>query len=97
MEQVGVRELKNRLGHYLRTVRQGQSIVVTVRGQPVARLVPILPLDDLALPSELETRLWDLATKGLLTWQGGSFQLPQPAAVNRSQILLSELVIEDRE
>jgi antitoxin (DNA-binding transcriptional repressor) of toxin-antitoxin stability system len=39
MENVGVRELKDRLSHHLRTVRQGESVVVTIRGKPVARLV----------------------------------------------------------
>ena len=32
MVRVGVRELKDRLSHYLRTVRQGQIVEVTVRG-----------------------------------------------------------------
>ena len=38
---VGARELKVRLGTYLRRVRQGQTLVVTDRGQPVAELRPI--------------------------------------------------------
>jgi antitoxin (DNA-binding transcriptional repressor) of toxin-antitoxin stability system len=38
MIEVGVRLLKNRLGSYLAQVRQGQTIVVTDRGRPVARI-----------------------------------------------------------
>ena len=38
---VGARELKVRLGTYLRRVRRGQRLVVTDRGQPVAELRPI--------------------------------------------------------
>jgi prevent-host-death family protein len=38
---VGARELKMRLGTYLQRVRQGQRLVVTDRGQPVAELRPI--------------------------------------------------------
>ena len=38
---VGVRELKTRLGRYLREVRLGRTIVVTDRGEPVAELRPI--------------------------------------------------------
>ena len=38
---VGARELKARLGTYLRRVRQGRTLVVTDRGQPVAELRPI--------------------------------------------------------
>ena len=38
---VGARELKARLGTYLRRVRQGRTLVVTDRGQPIAQLGPI--------------------------------------------------------
>jgi prevent-host-death family protein len=38
---VGARELKARLGSYLRRVRQGRTLVVTDRGQPVAELRPL--------------------------------------------------------
>ena len=38
---VGARELKARLGAYLRRVRQGRTLVVTDRGQPIAELRPI--------------------------------------------------------
>lgn len=37
---VGARELKARLGTYLRRVRQGRTLVVTDRGEPVAELRP---------------------------------------------------------
>lgn len=38
---VGARELKVRLGTYLKRVRQGQTLIVTDRGQPVAELRPL--------------------------------------------------------
>lgn len=38
MRTVGLRELKNRLGRYVRRVRAGEAIVVTDRGQVVAEL-----------------------------------------------------------
>jgi prevent-host-death family protein len=40
MHKVGSRKLKNRLGHYLARVRRGESLVVTDRGEPVARVIP---------------------------------------------------------
>ncbi|HET9568503.1 MAG TPA: type II toxin-antitoxin system prevent-host-death family antitoxin [Vicinamibacterales bacterium] len=58
---VGARELKTRLGTYLQRVREGRTIVVTDRGQPVAELRP-LPTDD-SLPSTL----LKLATTGAVT------------------------------
>ena len=40
METVGLRELKNRLGEYVRRVRAGDRVLVTDRGQVVAALGP---------------------------------------------------------
>jgi prevent-host-death family protein len=36
----GVRDLKNKLSHYLREVKKDRSIVITERGKIVATLVP---------------------------------------------------------
>jgi prevent-host-death family protein len=38
---VGARELKTRLGGYLREVRKGRTLVITDRGEPVAELKPL--------------------------------------------------------
>ena len=97
MESVGVRDLKNRLSYYLSTVQQGSSLVVTLRGRPVARLTPICSPAKGTLPPELEERMWKLVAKGLLAWNGGSVRIPEPAGVNRGPRLLSDLVVEDRE
>lgn len=40
-ESVGARELKTRLGRYLRRVRLGVRLVVTDRGEPIAELRPL--------------------------------------------------------
>ena len=43
MRYVGVRELKGRLSHILREVREeGEEYLITYRGRVVARLVPVL-------------------------------------------------------
>ena len=97
MENIGVRELKDHLAHYLRAVRRGEIVTVTVHGKPVARLVPIDSPRKTALPPDLEKRIWELAGDGLVNWNGRSFQLPEPVAVNQSDVLLSDLVVEDRE
>ena len=42
MPEVGVRELKNRTSEIVRAVREGRAeYVITYRGRPAARLVPI--------------------------------------------------------
>lgn len=38
---VGSRELKTRLGSYLRKVRNGKTLIVTDRGEPIAELRPV--------------------------------------------------------
>jgi prevent-host-death family protein len=40
MQKVGSREFKNRLGRYLLAVRKGQTLLVTDRGKPVAKVSP---------------------------------------------------------
>lgn len=47
--EIGVRELRDNLSRWLDRVKDGQEIVITERGRPVARLVPS------SGPSHLET------------------------------------------
>ena len=62
MKRIGARELKTRLGTYLRLVQEGLTIVVTDRGEPIAELRP-LP----TFAGGLEGRLRKLAATGLVT------------------------------
>jgi prevent-host-death family protein len=41
MTEVGIRELRARLSRWIEQVRAGEELVVTDRGSPVARVVPI--------------------------------------------------------
>lgn len=41
MISIGVRELRQHASRYLREVKRGETVEVTDRGEPVARLVPI--------------------------------------------------------
>jgi prevent-host-death family protein len=41
MREIGVRELKANLSNVLRRVEAGEQVRVTVRGRPVADLVPL--------------------------------------------------------
>ncbi len=46
MLEVGTFDAKNRLGELLSKVEQGEEVVITRRGKPVARLVPAVPGHD---------------------------------------------------
>lgn len=41
MRTIGIRELRQNASRYLRQVEQGETVEVTDRGRPVARLIPI--------------------------------------------------------
>jgi len=41
MTEVGIRELRARLSRWIEQVRAGEELIVTDRGAPVARVVPI--------------------------------------------------------
>jgi prevent-host-death family protein len=41
MQKVGSREFKNRMGRYLAAVRRGQTLLLTDRGKPVAKVIPL--------------------------------------------------------
>jgi prevent-host-death family protein len=43
MRSVNIGTLKNQLSSYLRSVREGEEIVVQDRKKPIARIVPIVP------------------------------------------------------
>jgi prevent-host-death family protein len=64
MYRVGIKDLKNRLSHYIAQVRKGEQIVVTDRGLAVAVIVP-------AAETEEAGRLMGLVREGFASWQGG--------------------------
>jgi len=45
--EVGVRELRENLSNWLDRVARGEEVVVTERGKPKARLVPLTAAEDL--------------------------------------------------
>ncbi len=87
---VGARELKTRLGTYLRRVREGRTLLVTDRGEPIAELRP-LPSD-----SNVPAVLLKLSSKRAVTLpvrkSMGTFR-----PIESRGRFLSDAVIEDRE
>jgi prevent-host-death family protein len=88
MTMVGVRELKNRLSHYLRNVKRGQSITITERGQSVAVLIPVESHPDAQIAREL-------TQKGIGSWKGA-----KPKGASRRVVVkgkpVSQIVLEQR-
>ena len=93
MVKVGSREFKNRLGRYLRAVRQGKTLIVTDRGKAVAKVSP--PDDDSATGPTLDEVFKKLEADGLVRL--GKRPLKKFKALPSSGKPASEMIIEDRQ
>jgi prevent-host-death family protein len=87
MREIGVRELKSSLSSVLRDVDEGEQVRVTVRGRPVADIVP-------AGGRAGEARLRELVAEGRVTpaARARPTRLPRPLQSKRSatSIVLAE-------
>lgn len=90
-QSVGSRELKTRLGTYLRRVRRGATLVVTDRGEPVAELRPLA-----SGGSPEEAGLAKLEALGAVT-RGRGGRLASLRPIRSGGRPASEAVIEGRE
>ena len=83
--EVGIRELRNRLSHYVSAVRAGGEVTVTDHGKAVARLVPL----------EGGRRLERLIAEGLVT-PAPSAKAPRSRPRIECSGTVSDLVAEQR-
>jgi prevent-host-death family protein len=63
MTSVGVRELRQRASELLRLVEKGETVEITDRGRPVARLTPLpegTPLEQLRSAGEIDPASADM-------------------------------------
>ncbi|GIV79174.1 type II toxin-antitoxin system prevent-host-death family antitoxin [Litorilinea aerophila] len=85
---VGIREFKARLSRYLRRVKAGETVLITERGKPVGRVVPVQP--------GAEERTRTLTHLGMLAWDGHHLQALTPPARLRRHPTVADLLLEDR-
>lgn len=89
-QTVGIREAQAHLSRYLRSVRQGNEIILTDRNRPVGKIVPI-PAEELSLAD----RIRRLEDKGMIEpKQAGCRSSPSPLPL--PQGLAQALLQEDR-
>jgi prevent-host-death family protein len=81
--EVGIRELRNNLSHYLDRVRDGDELTVTDRGRAIARV----------LPMSGERVLDTLTNAGVVTPPTAKRRRPRPIATSGS---VSDLVADQR-
>jgi prevent-host-death family protein len=89
---IGIRELKAHLSHTLQQVKAGKTVIITERGKPIGRIVPV--------EASLEDRMQELITAGVLAWNGQKFGA-RPRGVSpahvKGPLTVAELLLEDRE
>lgn len=89
--QVGIRDAKVHLSKLLKIVQQGHEIILTDRGRPVGKLVPI---ESEALP--LEVRIKRLEEQGILEASLGEDKRPLPPPLPLPPDTAQRLLQEDR-
>ena len=90
MRRIGIRELRQDASKYLRLVKAGETIEVTDRGEPVARLTPV--------PPQPKSRWDELVERGEIIPATRSLaDLPPPLAPEPGMPSLSEILDEMRE
>ncbi|NIM96541.1 MAG: type II toxin-antitoxin system prevent-host-death family antitoxin [candidate division Zixibacteria bacterium] len=90
--RIGVREAKVRLSKLLRRVQEGHTVVITDRGRPVGKLIPV---DDNSL--SLSDRVRNLENLGWIEPVSGAKErkLPPPLPCPKN-LSIQDLLQEDR-
>jgi prevent-host-death family protein len=87
LNQIGIRELKDRLSAVLHRVQEGEPIEVTDNGRPIVRMIPIRPMS-------VTERLVTEGTLVLAPDQDSEW--PDPVPTPHGERPMSEIVIELR-
>lgn len=92
IKSIGIGDLQKRLGSQIGELEPGDILVITRRGRPVARMVPVeLP----EVPIDERTTLFIAA--GLGAWNGRKPSSDIPKARVRGPKTVAELLLEDRD
>ncbi|MFI5489462.1 type II toxin-antitoxin system Phd/YefM family antitoxin [Micromonospora echinaurantiaca] len=88
MKQIAVRELNQHTSRVLARVRAGETVEVTDRGQPIARLVPIVAGDAL---------LGRLVAEGRATAPTSTGPVPMPPILGDPTVDAAAALAESRD
>ena len=93
MTYVGVRELKDRLTHYLKQAQDVGPVIVTDRGKPIVILHDLSGVEENA---GVEERLASLAHRGLVRLPNRKGGLSTGKPVKTTGAPASAMLVEDR-
>ena len=85
---VDTKQLRVKLGEYLRRVKSGESVVITEGGRPIGEIMPTQPA--------MEKRIKAFVNSGAADWNGKRYRPRKPSARIHGAIPISDLVLEDR-
>lgn len=86
MIRVGVRELRQQIGFYLKKVQEGEPVLITKRDKPIASLTPV---------ERNKEKIIGLVREGLAQWNYGKPQ-GSGARVIVSGKPVSQIVLKER-
>ena len=91
--KVGVREAKGNLSKLLKKVKNGTQVVITDRGSPVGKIIPV-KREEL----DLSDRLKDLEARGILRPETGRGRRKTVTPVRLgNHVAVQEMLQEDRD
>jgi prevent-host-death family protein len=93
METVGIKELRNKLSNYVKLAKEGNKIIVTDRGTPVAI---IQSADYVENNMGVEEKLALLAKRGMLRLPLKKGKFAPFKSVKAAGKSASEIIIEER-
>lgn len=88
---VSIRELKSRLSHFLRLTKEGESLIITDRGTPIGRIIPIAQTG-----KRLDEHLAAMKQAGQLEWSGRKLSANKPIAKARGKRTVADLLVGNR-
>lgn len=91
MIKVGIKETKNKLSQYLARVKAGEEVIITERGQPVARIIR----EDSRTRS-LREALASLSRRGMVSLPSRRLEKEGLTGMRVPGKPVSEMISEDR-
>jgi prevent-host-death family protein len=89
MREIGVREFKDSLSQVLHDVSKGEDVRITLRGQPLAYLVPA------NRPSTWQQKFGKLVADGVVT--PASARHPRPPKLIKTKRSASQAILSERD
>ena len=94
MQLVGIRDLKNKLTHYLESAKKGDAIIITDRGVPVTILHNLDQIEEKAGPEERLAHLPNTAFSACQEAKAAAFPPVERARVKGEPV--SETIAGER-